>query len=146
MSAVAGQTADSVVKDPLAFPKAVDLDKAVGSCPEIDVCIEGFPCNCLVDTGSQISTVTESFFRKLNDRDLADTGNYIRVVAANNLDVPYLGYTEVQMTIGGASLPAIGVFVVKDPVDSVGRQRKARVPGLLGSNVFAQLKSLARAR
>ena len=41
------------------------LQRAVGKCPEMTVSIEGMPCTCLIDTGSEVSTVTESFFNNL---------------------------------------------------------------------------------
>ena len=41
------------------------FNKAVGKCPEVEVLMEGQPIRCLIDTGSQVSTVTETFFRQL---------------------------------------------------------------------------------
>ncbi|KAK9519917.1 hypothetical protein VZT92_022616 [Zoarces viviparus] len=39
------------------------LERAVGKCPEVDIQIGGVPLRCLLDTGSNVSTLTESFFR-----------------------------------------------------------------------------------
>lgn len=36
--------------------------KLAGKCPEIVININGVPVQCLVDSGSQVSTLTQSFF------------------------------------------------------------------------------------
>ena len=38
------------------------FDKAIGMCLETVVEIDNVPFRCLLDTGAQISTITESFF------------------------------------------------------------------------------------
>lgn len=53
----------------------------------------GVEVNCLLDTGSQVSTITESFFRKYiarNDRELVSC-SWLKLTAANGLDIPYVG-------------------------------------------------------
>lgn len=65
--------------------------------------------------------------------------NWLGLKAANGLNIPYLGYVELDMHILGVSLPRRGVLIVKDPIDSHMRQKKAAVPGVLGMNVFNPL-------
>ena len=43
------------------------MERAVAACPEVEVLFQGIPINCLIDTGSQVTTITESFFRRLTD-------------------------------------------------------------------------------
>ncbi len=40
------------------------LERAVGTCPMVDLKIKGVLVSCLLDTGSQVSTITEGFFRE----------------------------------------------------------------------------------
>ncbi len=40
------------------------LEHAVGKCLEVDIYIGGVPVRCLLDTGSNASIQTESFFRE----------------------------------------------------------------------------------
>lgn len=40
-----------------------DLSNLVSACPHFDVKISGVPVRCLVDTGSMVSMVTQSFFQ-----------------------------------------------------------------------------------
>ena len=96
-----------------------------------------------LDTGSQVSTVTETFFRSLLDSEpkLQNVTTWMKVTGANNLPIPYLGYTEVDISTYGVTVPHVGILVVRDPEDVIGRDRKARVPGVLGSNFFKLLKT-----
>ena len=138
---------ETVVGDNGSLEKGIKdriSDKAVAACPEVDIFIEGLPVRCLVDTGSQVTTITESFFEKLKDCSLVDIGKWIKITGANDLEVPYVGYTEVQMTVSNTLLPNVGVLVVKDPSDEERFRRKQKVPGLLGSNVFKLLKGVER--
>lgn len=116
------------------------MERAVADCPEVDVLLEDMPITCLIDTGSQVTTITESFFRRLSGFHLFNVGNMIRITGANELEVPCLGYIEVRIEISGILVPQVGVLVIKDPVDAQGLERKKRVPGLLGSNFFSALK------
>ena len=67
------------------------FNKAIGKCPEVEVLIE--PRKCLLDTGSQVPTVTGTLFRKLlkEKPQLIDVTRWLRVKGANEPDVPYLG-------------------------------------------------------
>lgn len=38
------------------------LERAVGKCPEVEIHAGGVAIRCLLDTGSNVSTLTESFF------------------------------------------------------------------------------------
>ena len=118
------------------------LQRAVGKCPEMTVSIEGMPCTCLIDTGSEVSTVTESFFNNLlqGKPHLYDVTKWMRVTGANHLEIPCLGYMEIGVKANGKTIEKVGFLVVKDPVDKISVDRKSRVLGLLGSNFFALFK------
>lgn len=83
--------------------------------------------------------VTESFFKQfMGDKStdaLKDCG-WLVLKAANGLDIPYVGYLELDMRILDQILPKQGVLVVKDSPDSETRERKKMVPGLIGMNVI----------
>ena len=118
------------------------LQKAVGKCPEKIVKIEGSSCRCLIDTGSEVSTLSESFFHDLlhSKPALHDVTKWLRVSGANHLDVPVVGYIQVTVEIEGEVIPEVGFLVVKDPTDEHSKRKKLHVPGILGSNIFSLLK------
>ena len=74
-SAVSRKSESGKLLDPTAESQAVgekELDSSakpkilkntVAKCPEIVITIEGVSVNCLTDTGSEVTTITESFSR-----------------------------------------------------------------------------------
>ena len=49
------------------------IERAIGECPEVTACLGGKELRCLVDTGAQVSTITESLFSEhFAQRDLVD--------------------------------------------------------------------------
>jgi len=56
---------------------------------------------------------------------------------ANGLEIPYLGYLELDMKVGRVTIPNCGVLVLKDTAATVRQQR--RRPGVLGTNVLAKI-------
>ena len=106
----------------------------MSSCPKIDVVFSGVHVPCLVDTGSMVSTITESFFQQQFsswDQDRLRSCNWLQLRAANGLEIPYVGYLELNVVLCGKVIPRCGVLVVKDPPGTV-----SSVPGILGMNVI----------
>lgn len=120
-----------------------NIKQLVGTCPEIEALIGGQKAMCLIDTRSQVSTITEEFYSELlkEQPTIHDVTRWLKAKGANNLPIPYLGYIEVDLQISGQIIPSVGFLVVKSGRDGVTAKR----PGLLGSNVF-QLVSLLKAK
>ena len=117
---------------------AAPTDATFGTCPTATVLMGGVEVNCLLDTGSQVSTITESFFRKYiarNDRELASC-SWLKLTAANGLDISYVGYVELDVTTMGQTR---GILVVCDSPDTDQCAHKKRCPGILGMNVMGEL-------
>ena len=113
--------------------------KAIGQCPEAVVRLGSVEIKCLLDTGAQVSTVTESFFRKYLQKEggeLIDVSSYIRISGASGIDIPYIGYIELDLYALGQKFPQMGFLIVKDPEGSALTRRKQEVPGVIGSNIF----------
>lgn len=75
------------------------LNQLVGKCPVLSVVMGGVVVPCLIDTGSMVTTVTESFFTEhfsyLQRRDC----KWLGLKVANGLDIPYIGYIEVTVVV-----------------------------------------------
>lgn len=116
-----------------------ELSHLIGECFEAEVNFAGVSVPCLLDSGSMVTTVTKSYFNNnfshLSDQGLKDCG-WLGLKAANGLEIPYLGYIELDVHILGVSLPCRSVLIVKEPADSLMTQKKTAVPGVLGMNVF----------
>lgn len=56
-------------------------------------------CNCLLDTGSQVTTVSQTFYENnLSHLELYSIHDLLEVEAANGQNVPYSGYIGVDIT------------------------------------------------
>lgn len=90
----------------------------------------------LVDSGSQVTTITTEFFeehlRPLVGQDAARPLTFLNVKAANGIAVPYDGYVIANFTVGSTTVSRRGMLLVPEPV---GR----RAPGVLGTNVMRYL-------
>ena len=96
-----------------------------------------------MDTGSQVPTITETFYRThlaQTENHLQDPNNWLTIRAANGLTVPYVGYLELDIEVCGVVVPKRGVLVVKDS-----DERKGDVCGLLGTNVLCHVPAMSEA-
>lgn len=98
--------------------------------------IAGTECNCLLDTGSQVTTVAQSFYsRCLSDQPVQPTDQLLTVQGANGQSVPYLGYIEICIKFPKdflQSQPAIPTLVLVAPyINSSGE-----VPLIIGTNTL----------
>ena len=119
------------------------ISKAVGRCPEAVLRLGNAEVRCLLDTGAQVSTITESFYKRFleeDGNDLVDVSTYIKISGAGGLEIPYLGYIELDMTTLGRHFPQMGFLIVKDPTNPEMLARKQGVPGVIVSNVFQFVK------
>ena len=121
------------------------FDKAVGQCPVVGVKIGGVPVSALVDTGSEVTTITENFFNKhFSQQGLLSTNTWLKLTAANGLDIPYVGYFEADVECCGKLIEKRGILVVQDPPNASSQRRKAAVPGLLGMNVIGKCQDILK--
>ena len=107
--------------------------------------MNGVPVQCVIDSGSEVSTVTESFFYShlyKADIPLHSSNDWLKLTAANGLAIPYLGYLEADVEVCGTVLPRRGVLVIKDP-PGTSSNKKLAIPGLLGMNVLSCLKDIS---
>ena len=96
----------------------------------------GVQVPCLVDTGSMVSTITESFFLQHFEPwglEKLQSCNWLRLSAANGLAIPYVGYLELDVQLCGKTVKRWGVLVVRNTPHSV-----ALVPGELGMNIIKE--------
>lgn len=60
-----------------------------------EVAVDGVNCCCLLDTGSQVTTIAMSFYKShLSEHPIKPISNLLEVEGANGQIVPYLGYVE----------------------------------------------------
>ena len=102
----------------------------------VPVEVEGVSCDALVDTGSMVTTIAESFWMtKLASVPLRPLQDLIWAEGANGLEVKYLGYVEVSLRMqhgvaGPEQMHRAPVLVV------VNMQYNAKVPLIVGTNII----------
>ena len=118
------------------------LKQLVGPCTVVQLTMNGIDVPSLLDTGSNVTTLTKSFFMSHfhSDQPKINTCKWLNLSAANGLAIPYLGYAEMDVTVLGRMLRGCGILIVEDPPSSTTlHKQKEKVPGLLGMNVISQL-------
>ena len=113
----------------------------VGNRPTVkfgEVCVD-----CLLDTGSHITAVSELFFTKYIQPTgvVYEQGRWFTLSAANGLDIPYKGIAIMDVEVDGQVVKDVGILVTKDNemTDAV----KMGIPGILGTNVLRRLPKFA---
>jgi hypothetical protein len=121
---------------------SIVFKKTVAKCPTVKLNIAGIIVTCLLDTGSMVSTITESFFNKnlLPKLKLHKDKTWLQLRAANGLEIPYIGYVETDIFVPSINktIKDRGILIVKD---APGSQRND-IPGLIGMNVISQCAEL----
>lgn len=113
------------------------MSRFMSTCPQLVVGMGGVKVPCLVDTGSMVSTITESCFLTNFEswvQEQLRSCHWLQLRAANGLSIPYIGYLELDVEFCGRVVLGCGVLVVKDPPGGL----CAQVPGVLGMNILSR--------
>lgn len=71
----------------------------IGSRCTADIKVAGHQGSCLLDTGSQVTTIPVSFYNEhLSRQPVQSLHKLLHVEGAAGLNVPYLGYIETTVT------------------------------------------------
>lgn len=111
---------------------------AFGNCLTVGVEIAGVLTECLLDTGSEVTTIRESFFHEHFDKSALSSAHWVQLTAANGLDIPLLGCLEADIHCMGKSVGRKCIFVLKDESPDI--EEMKGLPGILGMNVLSDLK------
>ena len=113
------------------------FQRAVARSPEVSISVLGQNVRFVLDTGSEVTILPEAIYHLLENRKpLQDISGWLKVYAANGIEVPYLGYTELDMDILGIQLGRVAVLVSPTSAAS-----SASLTGLLGCNVIREIRS-----
>ena len=99
------------------------MQQAVAPCPEIVMSIKGKPTRSLLDSGSEVTLVNESYFKEhIEHRLLPSSGSYnnshnlfsLRGVEEDH--VPLSKHFECDIEVGGQIVHRVGILVKKDKI------------------------------
>ena len=113
----------------------------VGHTNEVEVLINAASCRGLLDSGSMVSSISESFYSALDPKpELHSLTDFsLDVSSANGSSVPYMGYVVVDIGIPTVDLDPVSVpvLIVQDTKYS------STVPVIIGTNVLNFFKTTA---
>ena len=120
------------------------MQQAVAPCPEIVMSIKGKLTGSLLDSGSEVTLVNESYYKEhIEHRLLPSPGSYNNLHNLFSLRGVEEGHVllskhfECDIEVGGQIVHRVGILVKKDKIPLVdSKGRKAKTPALLGSNLI----------
>ena len=120
------------------------MEQAVAPCPEITMIIKNQKVWALLDMGSQVTLMNESYFLQniqqllpTVDKDHLNAHKLFNLKGVEDGCVPLTKYFSVDIQVGGRLVHDIGILVKKDNIpltDSKGRS--TRTPAILGCNLI----------
>jgi transposase InsO family protein len=118
-------------------PPKTSTAELVGTANEVSACINGHDTRPLLDTGSTVSTMSESFYKEhLTDTPLRALSECLHIECADGQSLPYLGLVEVKLGVSGIPRSQEHDCLMLVVPDS--RYSKV-IPILLGTNILFRL-------
>ena len=120
------------------------MQQVVAPCPEIIMSIKGKPTRSLLDSGSEVTLINESYYKEhIEHQFLPSSGSYNNLHNLFSLRGVEEGHVslskrfECDIEVGGQLVHRVGILVKKDKIPLVdSKDRKAKTPALLGSNLI----------
>lgn len=83
-------------------PNATEISQIlhgpVGEPCDSEAWLDGVQCNCIIDTGSQVTIISQSFYSQyLSHTELFSIKMALDIEGAAGHQVPYVGYVEVDV-------------------------------------------------
>ena len=106
-------------------------ENLVGEPNECAVKVDGVITTSLLDSGSMVSTIGQSFWLKhFLDKPVLPMDDLLTLTGAGGDRIPYLGYVGVDIQLPGADVATYPFLIVPDT------HYNLRVPVLIGTNVL----------
>lgn len=121
-----------------SFPKVPPNGLVGPRCTALLV-IDGTPCECLLDSGSQVTTVSESFYNSfLQSHSILSLDDLLEIEGAGGQVVPYLGYLQLSIEfpkeIAGRTAEVHTLALVVPDCKT-----NSEIPALVGTNTLDAL-------
>ena len=113
----------------------------MGDANEAKVTVEGVECAGLIDSGSQVSTVSENFYtEKFSSIPVQPLGNILKIEYAAGHHLRCAGYIEAEIEIPGTDVSQTSLFLVVPETDY-----SSSMPVLVGTNTLRPMRGNCQA-
>ena len=119
------------------------MQRAVATCPKINMGCGRKKIPSLLDSGSQVTLIHQSFFKqeilphiKPSDGEKAKVHQLFQLTAANNGKLPVSMYVELDLDFLGIVVLKVGVLITQEPIELLETCHKTKLPGMVGWNVI----------
>ena len=119
------------------------MQRAVATCPKINMGCGRKVIPSLLDSGSQVTLIRQSFFEqeilphiKPSDGEKANAHQLFQLTAANNGKLPVSMYVELDLNFLGIVVPKVGVLITQEPNELLESRHKTKLPGVVGWNLI----------
>lgn len=126
-------TMGQVTGSPIKAQNKIAREAVVGSCPKVPVIFNGKTVNCIMDTGSPVTLMSESSFNCLFPmQQVGPVGDlpWLKLRVANKTRIPYVGYAMMSVEVGDLALGELGIVITEDVTGDPNE------PPLLGMNII----------
>ena len=127
----------------LAHAKINIVQQAVAKCPRVSISSEGVQMPSLLDSGSEVSLICQSYFKKhLLPRIETPTGEeadvhiLFNIMAANDWPLPVKTYVELDINFWGLKVLNVGFLILEEPNRFLERKHHTKLPGIIGWNLI----------
>lgn len=139
---MAEQTEDSVTTSESSKQEQSLLSRMVGKTNESTIIINGQSCRALIDSGSDITTMSENCFYSMDPRpELRKMSDFkLNITGASGSSIPYIGYFEAEVCMPHCKHEPEIVPVLVVPTTKYSGQ----VPVIVGTNIIGELMGHAQ--
>ena len=119
------------------------MQRAMATCPKIKMGSGRKKIPSLLDSGSQVTLIHQSFFEqeilphiKPSDGEKAKAHQLFQLTAANNGKLPVSMYVELDLDFLGIVVPKVGVLITQEPSVLLETCHETKLPGVVGWNLI----------
>ena len=119
------------------------MQKAMATCPRINMGCGRKMIPSLLNSGSQVTLICQSFFKqeilphiKPSDGEKVKAHQLFQLTAADNGKLPISMYVELDLDFLGIVVPKVGVLITKEPNELLESCHKTKLPGVVGWNLI----------
>jgi len=121
----------------MSVPKEIP-DNLIGSSPETEAIVGNSSCKALIDTGSEVTTLSYAFYKShLGHIPIQSLASLLRVEGVGGDALPYHGYIDVSVSVPLSETNSyssiVPVLIVPDTTYNL------NVPLLIGTNVLEKI-------